>query len=109
MPFRNSTWCTLCFGIVLLAGVSHGLLNSEEKDALTEIFSSFPKLGSTPVYSNIDELPTPYGRSWTYNFDSLCGGGDGYDYYGLYCSNGHIGGIMMYVTFIRGPNFVNAY
>lgn len=75
------------------------MLGDSEKAALAEFLSAFPNLGTIPT-SEFAVDGIDYGGPWTNNFDNLCLGGDGYEYYGLYCSNGHISGITVYVTFI---------
>lgn len=93
----RSIWCILILCIALLGGPSHGALSSGEKDALIQLFSSFPNLGSIPTSELVTDEYIDYGQSWTNNFDSYCLNGDGYEHYGLYCSNGHIAGIVLYV------------
>lgn len=89
----------MVFCIALLGSVSHGQLDDLEKAALAELFYTFPNLGSIPTSEYVEDGNVDYGRSWTNNFDTLCLNGDGYEYYGLYCSNGHITGIVLYVRF----------
>lgn len=91
--------CNLLFFIICWGAASHGILQSGEKDALAELLLTFPRLSSIPTSEFVVDNHVDYGRSWTNNFDSLCLGSDGYEYYGLFCSGGHIAGIMLYVSF----------
>lgn len=95
----HSSRCIFLLCIVLFVGKVCGSLDYDEKVALEELFSSFPNLASIPTSEFIEDGKIDYGRSWTNNFDNLCLGSDGYEYYGLYCSNGHISGIVLYVPF----------
>ena len=83
-----------------MCGASRGMLVDGEKAALSELLSTFPNLGSIPTSEFVEDGNIDYGRSWTKNFDSLCLGGDGYEFYGLYCSGGHITGITLYAPFV---------
>lgn len=99
MQSANYMWCALFVCIVLMSGSSHGLLTTGEKDALAELLSIFPNLGYIGTSQVGHDQNIDYGRAWTNNFDSLCLS-DGYDYYGLYCSGGHISGLVLYVAFM---------
>lgn len=98
---RSTTfiWCTVVLYMVLSGRVCHGALDDGEKGALGELLSTFPNLASIATSEFVVDGKIDYGRSWTNDFGTYCLNGDGYEYYGLYCSNGHIGGIVLYVHF----------
>lgn len=104
MQPTSSPWCTFCIGIILCATLTHGLLTQGEKDALTGLLAAFPNLGSIPTSEITVDNGNDYGHSWTNNFDDLCLNGDGYEYYGLHCQNGHISGIVLCVHIFELPN-----
>ena len=72
-----------------------------EKAALRQILNAFPDLASVPSWEQLTDDNVYYGRSWNENFVDLCESGDGYDYYGVICKNGHIFGLRVYVMGLR--------
>lgn len=86
--------------------LSDGVLTQGEINAVSGFYSAAPNLASIPSSEITVDGGIDYGRSWTNRFSELCLNGDGYGAYGLYCKNGHIAGIMLYVQFkfIKLPN-----
>lgn len=97
-PSASKFWFSLALSISLCVVVSHGALSSGEKEVLSTLLSVFPNLGFIPASQFVIDSNIDYGSSWTSNFDALCLGSDGYEYYGLYCGSGRISGLVMYVT-----------
>ena len=75
---------------------ANAALTQSEKDALSEILRTHPDLASVPSWEVTDEKNIYYGSSWNNSFDNLCQR-DGYDFYGLYCVGGHVGGLRVCV------------
>lgn len=83
-------------------------LTAPEQAALGQLFDSYPDLVSIPAWEQLTDEGTYYGRSWTNNFQTICTSGDGYDLYGVFCQNGHIAGLRMYVRVILiDQNYLN--
>lgn len=84
--------------LLSLASTVLSLPTELEKRALGQILESFPDLTSVPLWEQNPAVNEFYGRSWRNDFQTLCNSGDGYDYYGVYCENGHIAGLRVFVA-----------
>ena len=94
----------ICFGpiisLLLLVCAPHAVratLTPGEEGALREILKNYPDLYTVPSWASLDEFNNYYGSSWNDSFSTLCQN-DGYDFYGVYCMNGHVGGLFVYAT-----------
>lgn len=74
------------------------LPTTQEKAAIEQIFRNYPDLASIPSWESSPNTNTYYGRSWSNDSSTLCQAGDGYDFYGVYCKDGHIFGLRVYVS-----------
>lgn len=93
----GSVFLFYCLFIVIcyISG-TYGAITNQENNALSQILIAFPDLSAVAYWRRFSN-GIDYGSSWTNNFDSLCQQGDGYEYYGVYCFDGHVGGLFMYV------------
>lgn len=71
-----------------------------EKAALSQILNNHPDLASVPSWETLDDDGVYYGSSWNNSFDQLCQN-DGYGIYGVFCLDGHIAGLRVYVGLHR--------
>lgn len=108
MQSTTIIWYTLLLCIALCPIPTRGALTQGEKDALTGLLHAFPNLAFIPTSEITVDNGNDYGRHWTQNFDILCLGSDGYEYYGLYCENGHISGVVLYVSTVQSSSPWNA-
>lgn len=78
----------------------HCVLTSAEINALAQILEAFPDLRSVAVWRQYPDSSTAmdYGGSWTNDINLLCNGNDGYTFYGVHCTNGHVSALMMYAA-----------
>lgn len=93
-------WTKLCLSIALILAFSgfftNANLTASEIAALTEILSFHPDLSSIPSWASVDRDSQFYGSSWNASlFSDLCQM-DGVGFYGVYCVNGHVGGLRVY-------------
>lgn len=72
-----------------------GTLTANEEAALREILRNHPDLYSVPSWASTDSQGSYYGSSWNDSLSGLCQN-DGYGFYGVYCVNGHVGGLRLY-------------
>ena len=90
----------LVCSISLWSGVS--ALGSAEADALTQILTAHPSLSEVDPADQYEADGVNYGGSWTVSMANVCENGDGWDIHGIYCVNGRVNTIRMYV---RPPCF----
>lgn len=74
---------------------AHAALTLSEQAALIQILENHPALSSVAAWQTLDVYGVYHGRSWNNSFDTLCQN-DGYDFYGVYCVGGHVGGLRVY-------------
>lgn len=86
--FLSVLMCTLCQPNCALA--------PSEEAALRQILKNHPDLTSVPSWEILDSTNQFNGMSWNDSFANLCQS-DGFDYYGVYCLNGHVAGLKEYV------------
>ena len=89
-------WLLVAFAIVCMPSNCNGMLDTGEKAALHQLFEAFPALAHVPKWWYYDTSGQYLGRNWSDNYDNLCLE-DGYEYYGVHCSSGHVDGLFMYV------------
>lgn len=80
-------------------------LTTHEKAALQQIYENHPDLSSVASWAILDRNGTYFGRSWNDSFEGLCAV-DGYDIYGVFCQDGHAGGLYVYDMV---PSILTAY
>ena len=87
-----------CFFILLnVVSTSKAALTTSEKAALAQILSSYPDLRIVPLWASSTADGDYLGKSWTFDFDSVCMS-PGYDLYGVHCSaEGHVDGLEVCV------------
>ena len=102
---QNRT-CTMCnpYSIVQVSlllvlafhlSVCSAILTIPEKEALQQIYENHPDLSSVPSWAVLDSNGQYFGHSWNDSFDNLCAV-DGFEIYGVYCQDGHVGGLYVY-------------
>ena len=88
--------CLALLLVLLVAAQTVSALSNSERTALQQILNNFQDLTSVAAWETTDGLGNYYGRSWNTSFDDLCLV-DGYDYYGIFCRNGQVVGLRVYV------------
>ena len=92
-------WLLIALAIVFISSKCNGTLDTGEKAALHQLFDAFPALAHVPKWMYYNLAVNQYlGRSWSDNYDNLCLE-DGYEFYGVHCSSGHVDGLFLYAFF----------
>lgn len=97
----NAQWLVLrwlfILSMILCISGAQEVLTPGEITALEQLYSNFPSL-AVAGSKLIEIRDNRYlGTAWTTNFRSYCDIGEGYQFHGIYCHNGHISGIIVYV------------
>ena len=98
MTLCTESWVLTVLILSATAFYTGARISPSEEAALSEILNNHPDLTSVPSWASIDSQGNFYGSSWNDSFSGLCLK-DGYDFYGVYCVNGHIEGLNMCVEF----------
>ena len=96
-PIVPVYWILVALSIVFLMSECNGTLDAGEKAALHELFEAFPALAHVPKWFNAEPYNQYIGGSWSDHYDNLCLE-DGYEYYGVHCSLGHVDGLFVYAS-----------
>lgn len=70
-------------------------LDASEEAALREILDHHPDLYSVPSWESFSD-GIYYGSSWNDSISMICQR-EGYEFFGVYCSSGHVSALRMYV------------